>query len=150
MNQDVHPLPIFSKINDKSLNLRGYVLNEGLCKAFLKAVKMCPDLLENVYFEDNLLTDKTLGMLMEGVTHFQNMRKITIKNNEVLDNVVKHLDSIIKRPFPNNLNELRIMNVKTSPLIMTSLINNLKDLCLLKKIALVGCHLSDSHLPCVL
>ena len=67
---DVHPLPIFSKIDGKSLSLRGYVLNEGVCKAFLKAAQMSQDLLETVHFEENQLIDKNLGLLMEGVNHF--------------------------------------------------------------------------------
>ena len=145
-----HPLPIFSKINDKNLNLRGYVLSEGICEAFSKAAQMCPDLLQTVHFGDNQLTDKKLGLLMEGVNCFTHLRKIVIKNNEMLENVMTNLDQIVRRPFPNNLDELQIIKVKTSPLIISRLINTLKDLCLLKKVTIVGCQLSDSHLPGVL
>ena len=67
---------------------------------------MCPDLLQNVHFEDNQLTDKKLGLLMEGVNCFTHLRKIVIKNNEMLENVMTNLDQIVRRPFPNNLDEL--------------------------------------------
>ena len=50
---DTHALPIFNKIKDKRLDLRGYVINDGVCKAFGEAVKLCPELLESLILEDN-------------------------------------------------------------------------------------------------
>ena len=51
------------------------------------------------------------------------------------------------RPFPDNLNELRLISVKTSPYLMSGVVETLSEHCLLKKLALVDCSLSDAHLP---
>ena len=115
------------------------MLSDGVCKAFAEAVKLAPELLTSLVLEENQFTDNQLGIFMGGVCHFTKMRQIVIKNNEVLEGVVTHLDTILGRPFPNNLDELRLISVKTSPYMITDLMETLSEQCLLRKISLVGC-----------
>ena len=61
---DVYALPIFFRVKDKWLDLRGYVLNDGVCKAFSEAVQLYPEVLDSVILEDNQLSDERFGIFM--------------------------------------------------------------------------------------
>ena len=62
-------MPIFNKVKDKRLDLRGYVLSDGVCKAFSEAVKLVPELLDTIILEDNQFIDSRLGVFFEGISH---------------------------------------------------------------------------------
>ena len=134
-------------MTDKRLDLRGYVLNDHHCRAFSEAVKLHPDLLDSVILEENQFTDIRLGLFMIGICNLTKMKQIIIKNNEVLDETLEQLQGLLKRPFPDNLDELRLISVKTSPYMITDFVETLSENCLLKKLSLVQCCLMDSHLP---
>ena len=64
---DVYALPLFFKVKNKRLELRGYVLNDGVCKAFSEAVKLNPEVINSVILEDNQLSDARLSSFMQGL-----------------------------------------------------------------------------------
>ena len=68
---DCYPLPIFFKINYQRLDLRGYVLNDGVCKAFAEAIKLNPIVLNEVVLEDNQFSDDRLGIFMRGLLELE-------------------------------------------------------------------------------
>ena len=76
---------------------------------------------------------------MKGLCELTSMKSITIRNNEILDLTIENLVTILKRPFPQNLEELRLIKVKTSPYMITDLMDELSETCLLKKINLIKC-----------
>ena len=57
------------------------------------------------------------------------------------------MSALFKRPFPNNLEDLRLISVKTSPMMIEYLLDKLGENCLLRKLCLVKCSLVDSHVP---
>ena len=63
----VFALPIFGKVKDQRLDLRGKFMNDGVCTAFTEAVKLHPDILTSILLEDNQFTDARLSTVMEGV-----------------------------------------------------------------------------------
>ena len=57
------------------------------------------------------------------------------------------MSALFKRTFPNNLSDLRLISVKTSPLTISNLLDKLGENCLLRKLCLVKCNIVDSHVP---
>ena len=53
----------------------------------------------------------------------------------------------MKRVGEGCLEELRLISVKTSPLIMSELVESLAEDCVLKKLSLIACQLSDTNVP---
>ena len=84
---------------------------------------------------------------MEGISQVTSIRQIVIKKNEVSEETIAYLEEILSRPFPDNLHDLRLISVKTSPYMITDLVEKLSENCLLKKISLVDCCLTDAHVP---
>jgi len=73
------------------------------------------------------------------------MKQIVIKNNEFLDGSLEKLQIIMKRPFPKQLEELRLISLKTGPIVMTKLCKFVSLQCNLRKLALVQVQLSDTN-----
>ena len=42
---ETYPLPIFSKVKDGVLDLRNYVVSEGVCRAFSEAIALYPEMI---------------------------------------------------------------------------------------------------------
>ena len=84
---------------------------------------------------------------MAGIRHITSIKQIIINKNEVLEETIEHLEEILARPFPGNLQDLRLISIKTSPYMITDIVEKLSENCLLKKISLVDCCISDSHVP---
>ena len=42
MKHGIHPLPIFMKVRNGRLLLKGYQMNEGLCRSFLDSTQIYP------------------------------------------------------------------------------------------------------------
>ena len=86
--QNTHALPIFNKVKDRRLDLKGYVLNDGVCIAFSEAAKVAPELLTSIILQDNQFNDLRTSYFMQGMCHLTSMKQIIIKNNEVLDETI--------------------------------------------------------------
>ena len=129
------------------MDLRSYVLNDGICKAFTEAVKLNPEVMNSVILEDNQLSDERLGILMDGLDKLEVVKTLHIKNNEFLEEGLNYTVKLMERRFPRNLEELRLISVKTSPLIMSELVETLAEDCVLKKLGLIACQLSDTNVP---
>ena len=63
----------------------------------------------------------------------------------MLDRTVDELIELMNR----SLEELRLISIKTSPLMVTKLIDRLAEGCYLKKFTLSQCCLSDTNVPAI-
>lgn len=76
-------LSLIGKIKNKTMNLKGYNLNENLCKAILKACTIMPELFENIVLANNGLKDKSLSKLIEGLCQLKAVKTFICQNNEM-------------------------------------------------------------------
>ena len=83
--------------------------------------------------------DEKLSLFFEGLENLEFMKSIIIRGNEMLDGVLKHIQNLMTRRFPYSLDELRLISTKTSPLIMSKLMENLAEECVIKKLSLIQC-----------
>ena len=110
-------LPILFKVRDKSLTLKGYVLNRGNCLSIAESITFYPDIMDAVNLTDNSVKDEELAILLRGFANLTELRKVIIKDNDFQSQSIELLAEILNKPFPNNLEELRLVSLRTSPLI---------------------------------
>ena len=115
-------LPLLSKIQNLKLNLSNYQLNTGQCKSLGAAMSMIPESLTSIMLNKNGLRDADMAAIIEGMNALKESKSLVIKNNEFLQNSFKSLQAILDRPMPTNLEELRIVNCKTSSLVTDQLL----------------------------
>ena len=53
IRQETYPIPIFSKVTDGVLDMRNYVVSEGVCRAFAEAIKLYPEIINQALLCDN-------------------------------------------------------------------------------------------------
>ena len=117
LKEGVVSLPILFKVRDKSLTLKGYVLNRGNCLSIAESITFYPDIMDAVNLTDNSVKDEELAILLRGFANLTELRKVIIKDNDFQSQSIELLAEILNKPFPNNLEELRLVSLRTSPLI---------------------------------
>ena len=108
------------------------MINDGVCNAIAKALEYNPEVFNAIVLEDNQFTDARLAILINGLNNLDEIKSISIKSNELLDRTVDELIELMHR----SLEELRLISIKTSPLMVTRLIDRLAEGCYLKKLTL--------------
>lgn len=87
--------------------------------------------------------------------HLQKLKKLVCMNNEMNTLSTHHLEKLLLRPEPNNLDELRLTNCKLSPSCTNDLIEVLRDeeRCQVRRLGLVkadfGCYNSFEINDCI-
>ena len=143
INENVVPLPILFKVRSKKLILKGYRLNQGLCLSMRHAFRLYPQLLREIKLENNGMSDHDLAQIIHGLSHLEELKRISIVNNIFLDESYEALAPILKRLVPNQLDNLRLIGVRTVPLITGKIMESLSDGCHLRRLSIVNGELSD-------
>lgn len=107
--QGIVPLPILFKVRNKRLVLKGYGLNEGLCKSFATSLAIYPELLDGINFQNNGMSDSDLAITFGGLTKLNELKVIVISNNIFMAKSCSALTEILARSVPNNLEEFRLI-----------------------------------------
>lgn len=114
--EQVNTLPVISKIQGKTLNLVGYRLNLGVSKALRQYFENFKNALTRIVLDNNGITSgDVLSELLQGIASQDDFKSIIIIKNTVDEASTSILIEILKRQFPKNLEELRIVNCKISP-----------------------------------
>ena len=140
------PLPVLFKVRDKKLILEGYRLNSGLCESLCTSFEIYPELLDSITLDNNGISDVDLAKVLEGLTKLDYLKRIIIRNNIFLEASCEVLRGILARSAPNNLEELRLISVRTNPLIMSEVCLMLAEGCHLQRLSLVEAELSDYNI----
>jgi hypothetical protein len=114
---NVLSLPILFKIRDQRLQLDGYTLNSGICSSFAEAIRTFPNILTSIVLSQNGLKDRDCATILEGMTHLKHVKQIVIKHNELLHESVEQLENLLDKAVPFNLEDLRLVSCKISPLV---------------------------------
>ena len=96
-------LPILSKVHRGRLDLRGYGLNDGVCKSFAEAIQGMPELLNFVILASNGLKDGQLAVLLEALQEQTDLRQLIIKLNDFGEESLETLCNLLARPMPHQL-----------------------------------------------
>ena len=113
--EGVVAMPTLAKIKDKVLNLAGYKMNLGLCKALGRAFLLYHDVLEKLLLESTGTDDEMLAAILEGLREQVNFKSVTYKRNIMDQLSVRALVKLAHRPVPHNLDEVRIINCRITP-----------------------------------
>lgn len=91
------------------------------------------------------MSDSDLAITFEGLTKLTTLKVIIIKNNIFMEKACAAIGEILKRTVPNNLEEFRLIEVRTNPFIMSKLCSTLSQVCHLRKLSLASAELSDQN-----
>ena len=142
-------LPFLAKIQDKVLSLKSYQRNPGSCKALGEAFGLYDGVLEKLYFESTGTNDEMFALILQGLLDQQCFKSITYKRNQLglksLDLIVK----MIKRPMPQNLDQLKIVNCRLNPKAIQTFLPQIHD-SNLRKLSLVKTGINSTMLVYIL
>jgi len=137
---------VVSKIQGKALNLVGYRLNLGVCRALRQYLENLKNALTRIVLDNNgIASGDVLSELLQGIASQDDFKSIIIIKNTVDEASASILIEMLKRPFPKNLEELRIVNCKISPVSTHKLLQAVSE-SQLKKLSLSGAQINEAGL----
>ena len=111
-----------------------------MCKAF----EVNKGLLNSIVLENNGITDSDFAVLLEGLNRQLHIKCIVTKHNEFGEHSLLQVKKLMIRKKPANLDELRIIHCKISPLVTDELITCLAERqAPLSKLSLVSASFND-------
>ena len=146
------PMSFLQKIQNKSLNLKGYRLTQELCKALRDATEMFPNLIDSVVLENNGIKDEigstgfidnSLSIILQALNNQTVVKKFVCVNNAFTPKCFYQLHKLLERKSPNNIQELRLSNCKLTRNVTEELLDTLTIECQLKKLSLINANISD-------
>ena len=84
---------------------------------------------------------------MNGLRSLKSIKSVVVKHNDVNLKTSKELIVLLERPFPDNLEELRIVSCKINQFVSSQIVSSLADNCMLRKISLTQAELRDVDMP---
>jgi len=147
------PMSFLQKIQNKSLNLKGYRLTQELCKALRDATEMFPNLIDSVVLENNGIKDdisstgfidNSLSIILQALNNQTVVKKFVCVSNEFTPKCFYQLHKLLERKSPNNIQELRLSNCKLTRNVTEELLDTLTIECQLKKLSLINANISCS------
>jgi Ran GTPase-activating protein (RanGAP) involved in mRNA processing and transport len=110
------------------LNLLGYRLNEGICKALRIYLENFPNALTKINLDNNGMNQGgVLSSLLQGVQAQDDFKQIIIMRNTVDETSTDIIVNILQRGFPNCLEELRIINCKISSVSTHKILSSIHE-----------------------
>jgi hypothetical protein len=98
------------------LNLFGYRLNSGVCKSLRIYFENFKNALVRLALDNNGIDrGDALYQLLQGVQTQEDFKSLVIIRNAVDEGSVEVINYLLKRQFPKQMEELRIINCKISP-----------------------------------
>jgi len=76
--------------------------------------KKQPRILNELHFENCGLNDKQTAAILEGAAHLEGLRSFVARYQEFGEESVRALAKVLEAPFPNQLQELKIITCKIS------------------------------------
>ena len=144
--EHVNPLPALNKVRNKVLSLTGYALNAGNCKALEEGLRGMDKRIRKLYLENNNCTDDMFSRILEGLRDVSSLKSVTYILNDFGPKSTEKLIALLHRPAPHALEELRIENCKISTHFVNTILEELRDRCPLRKLALVRAKLNEISL----
>ena len=142
-------MPTLQRIHDKVLNLCGYKMNPGLCRALGKSFYLYNNVLEKLLLESTGTDDDMLSHMLEGLQEQSNFKAFTYKFNVLGEKSVRQIVKLITREMPFNLDELRVINCKISPYATQMLLEDVPDTSL-RRLSLVKTQMNSQMFRMIL
>ena len=114
-DQKVIPFPIFSKVQNNTLCLDFYHLNEGYSIAmqkFFSSQKAYEALIDSLILHGNNLNDKDFCAILQGIKQQRRLRHLHYGLNELGEKANEALLHLLEVPFPRQLRTLVLVNLK--------------------------------------
>lgn len=129
-------LPLLKYLTRKTLCLRSYTLSIGHAKALARACSHLNEGLVRLILDNCGVDDDEFSTILGGIRRLKDFKRITYARNNLGDESLAIIQSVLKRTIPNHLEELRLASVRMSDRITTRLLAALADGCYLKKFGL--------------
>lgn len=140
----VQALPTIARIQHKSLQLFGYTLNSGICHALLEYFTHFKNAITKISLDNNGLKEDMTSFILEGLYQQDEFKSIIISRNSLDDKCAEILRSLLKRGFPKNLEELRLINCKIQLRSVEVVLRSIRETPNLRKLGLVKIPLNDA------
>ena len=121
------PLPILSRISNKTLSLCNYGLNSGVCKGLAHALEGNPNLFTGIILDRNGIQDEEFADLLNGMQSLSHLKKIVYRSNGIRMLSIDKLTPLLAKQKPMQLEELRIINCPIGGTVTNALIEALVD-----------------------
>lgn len=79
-----------------------------------------------------------LATILKGAAKMRDFKALTYKNGGINEQVIENLVPILRRPVPNHLEEIKIIDCKVSATLIEQLLEQLNTKSRIKKLALVN------------
>lgn len=117
-------LPIVQKLNNGTLILSDYTLQEGQVNGLAKAIVLTGKPRIQVLYLDNCnMNDTMTATLFDALTKHKTLSELVLKRNTLLEKSMLSLKNIIQLNPPHNLIELRLVNCQSSPKVVRRLVD---------------------------
>ena len=115
-------LPILDKVYRKTLCLQDYQLSQGHCKGIAVACKYFDDKLVNrILFNNNGMSGDQLAEILIGLQNIEDVKSITYRLNGINQKSLVAMVPLFERKLPYHLEELRLIDVKSSASLIDDL-----------------------------
>lgn len=133
-------LPILDKVYRKTLCLQDYQLSQGHCKGIAVACKYFDDKLVNrILFNNNGMSGDQLAEILIGLQNIEDVKSITYRLNGINQKSLEAMVPLFERKLPYHLEELRLIDVKSSASLIDDLMIRISTRSQISKLALVNC-----------
>ena len=136
-------LPLLDRILGKTLCLKDYKLNSGLCKALALACSLFDHSVNRIFFDNCGIQDNEFAQILQGVSHHDDFKSIVYIRNGFGQQSLDALKPLFKKKIPFHLNEVRIANCKISIGIYSQLLQTINQKSYLRSLALIQAQLSE-------
>lgn len=106
-------LPILDKIYAKTLCLQDYHLSDGNCQGLAEACEFLDcSIVNRMLFNNCGITGDQLAVILEGAAKMKDFKALIYKMNAINALAIEKMIPVIRKPIPNHLEELSIIDCK--------------------------------------
>ena len=119
-------LPILDKIWKKTLCLQNYFLSEGNIKGLAAACEVLDYRLVNrLLLNNNGITGDQFAEILEGMSKLRDFKSLIYKCNTINLHSLDVLKPVLAKRLPYNLEEIKLIDCKVSPGMISKLLESL-------------------------
>ena len=112
---------------------------EGVCKALaVAAPNLDPSQINRLFFSNCGISDPSFAAILRGVSQLRDFKSIVYKLNQFGTESVQALRPLFEKNVPFHLEQLKLVDLKTTTKAIEDLLKLMHELCYLGSVSLVN------------
>lgn len=136
-------------VHNGTLRLYDYNLTELQSEALSTASKFFHNFINKVLLDNNGIVDNQFAKLVKSLSNLEKFQSIIYRNNDFGMESAEAMGALLKKKFPNNLDELRIVNCRMAHHVSEYLMDTLLDASFLRSLTLINANLNDRSMKLI-